>query len=231
MYLYDQDRTSGVSLGIGRLGDFGNSSKKTKPDPAKAIQLEGEINNLYAKARWSGVERNYEDWLKVRDENDPSKWSIHKKAAHAAMMLGKAHSRYTRLWTARSLLNLAQGASEERDLMNGQIKRLGDYWAHVGIHLTRGSDRSLVPKSIAATDGVSQAIALAKKELADEGKFNNFLPLGDFIISGQQIRLKDEWAWSRVWAVHLYQKKDGSFSIQLYPREPTSVVDPPLHLR
>ena len=139
MYLYDQDRTSGVSLGIGRLGDFGNSSKKTKPDPAKAIQLEGEINNLYAKARWSGVERNYEDWLKVRDENDPSKWSIHKKAAHAAMMLGKAHSRYTRLWTARSLLNLAQGASEERDLMNGQIKRLGDYWAHVGIHLTRGS--------------------------------------------------------------------------------------------
>jgi hypothetical protein len=114
--------------------------------------------------------------------------------------------------------------------MNGQIKRLGNYWAHVGIHLARGSDRSLVPKSIAATDGAIEAIASAKRKLADEGKFDNLLPLGEFILSGQQILLKDEWAWSRVWAVRLHQKKDGSFSIQLYPRRPTSEVNPPLHL-
>lgn len=229
MYIYNQGRTSGVSLGgIGRLDAFGKSAKKQTEQLAEAKRLEDEMTKLDAKDASSGVDRTYENWLKERDENDNTKWPIHQKAARAAMMLGNAGTGYKRLWTALALLKLAQGPSEERDKMNGQIKRLGDYWAHVSIHLARGSERSLVPKSIAATYGAMEAIALAKKKLADEGKFNNLLPLGDFILSGQPILLKDEWAWSRVGAVYLHQKKDGSFSIQLYPRRPTSEVDPPL---
>ena len=230
MYVYDQDRTSGVSTGIGRLDAFGKSQKKTAQESAEAKRLEDEMTKLAAKDVWSGVDRTYEDWLKVRDETDPTKWRIYQTAAKAAMKLGNAGTRYKRLWTALALLKLAQGPLEERDLMNGQVKRLGNYWAHVDIRLTRGSERSLVPKSIAATDGAIEAIALAKKKLVDEGKLNMLLPLGDFILSGQQILLKDEWAWSRVWAVFLNQKKDGSFSIQLYPRRPTSELDPPLHV-
>jgi len=236
MYVYDEDRTSGTSPGIGRLDAFGKSQKKTAQELAEAQRLEAEMTKLDAKHFWSGVDRTYKEWLKVRDETNPTKWRIHQIAADAAMQLGDAGTRYQRLWTALALLKRDTGPLEKhdlekRDLMNGQIWRLGNYWVQVDIHLARGSERSLVPKSIAATDGAIQALALAKKKLADEGKFNNLLPLGNFIISGQEIFLKDEWAWSRVWAVHLNQEKDGSFSVQLDPRRPTSEVHPPLHVR
>jgi hypothetical protein len=230
MYLYDQGRISGVPLGIGRLGDFGNSSKKTKPDPTEAQRLEGEIVKHDAKKNWSGVDRTYEEWLKVRDETDNTKWQIHQKAAYAAMMLGKAGTRYKRLWTALALLKLAQGPSEERDKMKKEIKLLGDNWAHVYIRLTRGSEASVVPADVQSVEGGSEAIKWAEEKLGKERLHNGLLPLGRFIISGQRIDLGINWAWSRVWTVNLIQKMDGSFGRIIYhPRGPTSEVDPPLY--
>ena len=122
MYMYDQGRTNSVALGIGRLDAFGKSPKKTAQELAEAQRLEVEIAKLAANGVWSGVDRTYENWLKVRDETDPTKWRIYQIAAHAAMMLGKAASRYFRLWTAVALLKLAQGPSEERDKMNKEMK-------------------------------------------------------------------------------------------------------------
>ncbi len=249
MYLYDQGQTSGVSLGIGRFDVFGKSPKKTESDLDKAIRFEEEIKKLRDKAInlwetergdatgfWNGVNRTYEEWLKVRNANDPTKWRIYQIAADAAVHLGDAGTWYKRLWTALDLFKRDNGPLEKRelearDLMNGHIWRLGNYWVQVNIHLARGADRSLEPKTLAATYGAIQAIALAKKKLTDEGKFSNLLPLGSFVLSGQQILLKDEWAWSRVWTVNLNQKKDGSFNIQLDPRTPTSKLHQPLYLR
>lgn len=230
MYLYDQGRTSGVSLGIGRLDAFGKSSKKkTAEELAKAIRFEEDINKHDAKANWRGVERAYEDWLKVRDENDPTKWPIYQKAAHAAMMLGKAASRYFRLWTAHAHIKSAQGPSEERDKMNKEMKLLGGKWAPVDIRLTRQSSASLEPVSVAASEGGSEAIKLAQEKLRTERKFACLLPLGSYSISGQPILLKEDMAWSRVWIARFYQKQDGSFWMQYVPRKSTSAVNPPLH--
>ena len=108
MYIYDQGRTSNLAVGIGQLDAFGKSQKKTAQQSAEARRLEDEINKLDARSAWSGVDKTYEEWLKVRDENDNTKWPIYQTAAHAAMILGKAASRYFRLWTAVALLNRAQ---------------------------------------------------------------------------------------------------------------------------
>jgi hypothetical protein len=232
MYLYDQGRTIGVSLGTGRLGDFGKSSKKTKPDPDEARRLKGEIDMQDAKNNWSGVDRTYEEWLKVRDETDNTQWQIHQKAARAAMMLGKAGTRYKRLWTALAFLKRAQGPSEDHDEMKKQIKLLGENWAHVNIRLTRGSEASVVPSDGNwSWEGGSEAIKLAQEKLGKEKLYNGLLPLGGYIISGQRINLGINRAWSLVWVVSFTQKMDGSFGEIFYPREPTSAVNPPLHLR
>lgn len=249
MYLYDQGRVSSVPLRIGRLDGFGKSPKKKESDLVQAIELEAQMKRLRDKAInlwetergdatgfWNGVSRNYEEWLKVRDETDPTKWRIFQIAADAAVHLGDAAAWYKRLWTALAHFKRDNGPLEKsdleaRDLMNDQIWRLSNYWAQVSIHLARGADRFLEAKSFAVTYGAIQAIALAKKKLADEGKFNNLLPLGSYILSGQQILIKDEWAWSRVWVVDLNQKQDGSFNIQPDPRRSASKLKQPLYIR
>ena len=229
MYVYDQDRTRGASPGIGWLDAFGKSQKKTAQQSAEARRLEDEINKLDAKNHWSGVEKTYEDWLKVRDEKDSTKWQIHQKAAHAAMMMGRAHWRYVRLWTALALLKLAQGPSEERDKMNKELKVLGDKWAFVVIRLTRKSSDSLEPLSVDAPEGGSEAIKYAQEKLRTERKFGGLLPLGHYRLSGQLISLKEDRANSRVWVSRFYQKNDGSFWMQYVSRKSTSEVNPPLH--
>jgi hypothetical protein len=233
MYLYDQDRTSGVSLGIGRLDAFGKSSKKkTAQELTESIRLEEEINKLAARAVWSGVDRTYEEWLKVRDANDPTKWPIYQIAAHAAMMLGKAASWYFRLWTAITLLKLAQGPSEEHDKMKEKMKLLGENWAHVYIRLTRGSEASVVPSAGNwSWEGGKEAIKLAEEKLGKERLYNGLLPLGLYTISGQPISLGINQTWSLVWTVSFTQKMNGSFAEIYYPRKPTSEVNPPLHVR
>jgi len=228
MYTYDQGQTS-VAPGIGRLDAFGKSPKKTAQASAEAKRLEDEMTKLAAKAAWSGVDRTYQEWLKVRDETDPTKWPIYQTAAHAAMMLGKADSRYFRLWTALALLKLAQGPSEERDNMNKEMKILGDKWAYVEIRLTRKSSDSLEPVSVDASEGGSEAIKLAQETLRTERKFFGSLPLGSYSISGQSISLAEDRAKSRVWKSLFYQKKDGSFWMLYVPRPSTSEVNPPLH--
>jgi hypothetical protein len=230
MYVYDQERTSGVS-GIGWLDAFGKSQKKKAEESAEAKRLEDEIVKLDAKstkAGWSGVDRTYEEWLKVRDENDNTKWTIHQKAAHAAKMLGKAGTRYKRLWTALALLKLAQGPSEERNKIREELKVLGDKWVHVGIQLTRKSSASLEYNASDRPVEEIEAIELAQKKLRTERMFNGLLPLGIYVISGQRVELFSSDSWSRVWAIHHYQKDDGTFRRLKYPRKPTSEVDPPL---
>jgi hypothetical protein len=230
MYIYDQGQTSSVAVGIGQLDVFGKSQKKTAQESAEATRLENEMTKLADKAAWSGVDRTYENWKKVRDENDNTKWPIYQLAAHAAMMLGKAASRYFRLWTALALLKLAQGPSEQHDKMNKEIKILGDKWALVDIRLTRKSDASLVPvPSIDARLGGSEAINLAQEKLRTDRKFAGLLPLGGYTIGGQPILLKEDMAWSRVWVTRFFQKQDGSFKLQYVPRKSTSEVNPPLH--
>jgi hypothetical protein len=229
MYIYDQGQTS-VALGFGQFDAFGKSPKKTAQDLAEARRLEDEMTKLAARAAWSGVESTYLDWKKVRDENDNTKWPIYQIAADAAMVLGKAASRYFRLWTALALLKLAQGPSEQHDKMNKEIKILGDKWALVDIRLTRKSDASLVPvPSIDARLGGSEAINLAQEKLRTDRKFAGLLPLGGYTIGGQPILLKEDMAWSRVWVTRFFQKQDGSFKLQYVPRKSTSEVNPPLH--
>ena len=228
MYIYDQGRTSNVAVGIGQLDVFGKSQKKTAQESAEAKRLEDEIAKLDAKKHWSGVERTYEDWLKVRDETDNTKWPIHQKAARAAMMLGKAGTRYKRLWTALALLKLAQGPSEEREKMKKELILLGEKWLPVRIHLTRKSSASLEYGAYDRPEGEIEAIKLAQEKLRTERTFDGLLPIGDYVISGQREFLASNHAWSRMWAIHYYQKNDGSFRKQFYPRRPTSEVDPPL---
>jgi hypothetical protein len=233
MYLYDQGRTSSVALGIGQLDAFGKSpNKKTAQDLAEAKRLEDEMAKLDAKGNWSGVDRTYENWLKVYDETDINKWPIHQKAACAAMKLGKAGTRYMRLWSALQLLKRDNRPLEERDKMEKEKKQLGDEWVHVIIRLTRGSEASVVPNALNwPLEGGSEAIKFAEETLGKERVHSGLLPLGTYTISGQWFQFGIDWAWSRVWYVLLNQKKDGSFSSLFYPREPTSEADPPLHLR
>lgn len=230
MYTYDQGQTSSVALGIGRLDAFGKSPKKKKAEEsAEAKRLEAEMSKLAVKAAWSGVDRTYKEWLKVRDETDITKWPIHQMAAQAAMMLGKADSRYVRLWIALALLNRAQGPLEERDKISKELKLLGDKWAYVEIRLTRKSSDSLEPVSVDASEGGTETIRLAQEKLRAERKFFGSLPLGTYSISGQSISLKEDRANSHVWKSLFYKKKDGSFWMLYVPRPPTSEVNPPLH--
>jgi hypothetical protein len=221
MYIYDQGRISGAPLGIGQLDALGKSNKNS------AIQLEDEIAKLDAKKHWSGVDRTYEEWLKVGDE----KWAIHQKAARAAMMLGKADTRYKRLWTAHAFIKDAEGPSGERDKMKKELILLGDKWLHVVIHLTRKSSASLEQPGggYDRPEGENEAIKLAQEKLRIDRTFDGLLPIGDYVISGQRQFLASNHSWSRVWAIHYYQTKDGFFEKKFYWRRPTSAVDPPLH--
>ena len=251
MYIYDQGRTSSVPLGIGRLGDFGKSTKQTEPDPAQAIRLEEQIRTRHAKAKrldqeaeekgvpaplglWNGVNSDYEAWLQVRDETDKTKWPIHQMAAEAAMKRGDALSRYCRVVRALFLLKRAGGPAEERTALEKDRKDLEENWARVDIHLRRRLQSDIIypvpPGGISRGDGRA-AFKWASERLRERGKFNGLLPLamwGRFSIDGQEISLEPDCALSLALVARLIQKRDGTFEKpECKPRPATAELNPP----
>jgi hypothetical protein len=248
MYIYDQGRTSSMPLGIGQLAGFGKSPKKTEPDPAQAILLEEQIRTLGAKARqldekgtegavpmgfWNGVNSAYENWLKVRDANDNTKWPIHQMAAGAAMKMGDALSRYRRISIALYLLRHAGGLTEEHTTLEKEKKDLDENWARVDIHLKRRLQSDIIypvpPRGISRGDGRA-AFKWASEKLREERKFDGLLPLamwGRFSIEGQEISLEPDCALLRTSVVRVVQKGDGTFKIDCIPRPVTAERNPP----
>ena len=249
MYIYDQGRTSSVPLGIGRLDGFGKSPKKTEPNPARARQLEEQMNTLVAKARqldekgtegaaapmgfWNGVNSAYEDWLQVCDKTDMTKWPIHQMAAEAAMKRGDAISRYRRVTIAFSLLKHADGPAEERARLKAEREDLEGNWARVDIHLRRRLQSDIIypvpPKGISRGDGRA-AFRWASEKLREGRKFNGLLPLamwGRFSIDGQELSLEPDCALLRASVVRVVQKNDGTFKINCIPRPATAEINPP----
>lgn len=243
MYIYDQGRTCIVSLGIGQLDAFGNSRKnKTEPDPAMARQLEEQMNTLAAKARqleekgtegaapmgfWNGVNSAYENWLKVRDANDNTKWPIHQIAAEAAMKRGDALSRYRRVWIALNLLKHAGGPVAELARLKTEKENLEGNWALVDLRLMRKLKGDLEYPHRGFSRGDSRAaFKWASEKLSERRRFNGLLPLELFIIDGQEISLADSCALSLASVVRVFQKRDGTFEIDCKPRPATVEINP-----
>ncbi len=248
MYIYDQSRPGSVPLGIGRLGGFGKSPKKTEPDPAEATRL---IKTRHAQAKrldqeaeekgmpapplglWNGVDSAYEDWLKVSNAYDQTQWPIHQMAAEAAKKRGDAISRYRRVTIALRLLKLANGPAEDRAQLEEERKDLEENWARVDIHLRRKLQNDIIyplpPGGIRRGDGRA-AFKWASEKLREERKFNGLLPLkmwGRFSIEGQEISLEPDCALSRVSIVHVLQNNEGAFKIDCIPRPATAERNPP----
>jgi len=246
MYIYDQGRTSSVPVGIGQLGGFGKSPKKTESDLHQAIELEVQMKRLRdkainlwetergdAKGFWNGVNSNYEKWLKVRDKADMSKWPIHQMAAEAAKEMGDAFSRYCRVVKALSLLKHADGPAEKRTKLKEERTDLEEYWARVDIHLKRRLQNDILypvpPGGISRGDGRA-AFKWASEALRESRKFNGLLPLavwGRFSIDGQEISLEPNCALSRALVVRLLQKRDGTFETDCEPRPSTTYINIP----
>jgi len=237
MYIYDQGRTSGVSLGIGRLDAFGKSPKRMRvkverttftPNQAqstfyasqmdtraaKAIRVEESVGKQAAKAAWKGVDDAYIEWSKVKYIlKDDESWKIYKLAAHAAEQLGDAASRYKRLQSAISLYPPSE-PPEEAAKLRSEINDLDVNWASVEIRLTRKSGKTL--KLVGGPERRPERIAAiewAREKLRNERKFTGMLPLGRYSISGQDISLEKSMASSFLYLVRIWQKRDGSFEI------------------
>jgi len=237
MYLYDQGRTSSVSLGIGRLDAFSKSpermhvkverttvtpnqaqslyyARKMDTLAAKARRVEQSMGKQAAKAAWKGVDDAYREWSKVKYimRHDES-WKTYKLAAHAAEQLGDAASRYRRLQSAVTDFSPSE-PPEEAAKMRLEINDLDVNWANVEIRLTRKSEKSLelVGGPESRPDRMA-AIEWAREKLRNERKFTGMLPLGRYSISGQDISLEKSMASSLVFLVRIWQKSEGSFEI------------------
>lgn len=250
MYIYGQGLTSGVFLERGRLGDFGKSSKKTEPDPERAIQLEEQLRTKYANAKrldqeaeekkipaplgfWNGVDRDYQEWLTVSNAYDKTKWAFHKMAAEAAMKRGDAISRYRRVAIALLLLTGAKGPAEEIARLKRQREDLEGNWARVNIHLRRRLQGDIIypvaPRVIYRGDERA-AFKWASEKLREGKKFNGLLPLemwGRFSIDGKEISLKENCALIHASVVHVLEDRDGTFKTDCRPRLATAELNPP----
>ncbi len=242
MYIYDQSRTSVVSLGIGRLDAFAKSSKKTVPEPAEALRHLVEMWKLKDRDAWSGVDSHFLEWRKVRDKDNLGEgykkgWEIYQLAAQAAMMLGDAASRYQRLITAmiltardRELNAIGSGAKKDmvlRDLLTGKLD-LENNWVDVDISLLRKSEGRLQRTNgpfTAEEKDRNAAFELAKKILRNEKKFQGLLPIGDYTIDGEAVSLGTKFKIPRWKKAIIWQKRNRPLDPQLESREPSMPLE------
>jgi len=245
MYIFDQGRTSGVSLGIGRLDAFGKTrKKKTGPDPAEALRHLVEMWKLKDRDAWSGVESHFLEWRKVRDKDNlgggyKKGWEIYQLAAQAAMVLGDAASRYQRLITAMVLTvcdpelnaseSMARAKKDEvlKDLLKDKLD-LEENWVDVDIRLPRKSEGNLK-----RADGLftreegdrSAAFERAKRILRNQKEFQGLLPIGDYTIDGEKVPLGTTWTIPRWKKASIRKKSNRPLDRQLKSKEPPMWLD------
>ena len=205
MYIRQQIKPADISPSPGWLGDIAAT-------PAEAVRLKDEMEKLAVKNTWSGVERSYQDWLKL---NVVADWEVYRLAAYAARALCCGTAYYLRLI-------LALGANPPPD----KVQEITDEklsierrWAHVDIRLRRKAKGDLQPVGGLPLDpSEARTIRRAQKELKEKGKFDDLLPAISYTIDGYPVSLGSGFAISSgVSVVNIDQKGDGSFQLKLKP--------------
>jgi hypothetical protein len=207
MYIHQKVELAGISPGVGWLGDLAAS-----PDKAEVERLKEQMRKLAVENKWRGVERSYQDWLKLNAAVD---WEFYFPAVGAAKDLGCGTVRYLRLIRALG----ANPPSEVARLLAADKKEMELGWAHVDIRLRRKATGDLqAVEGLPFAADKSKAIARAQKELKEKGKFDDLLPAIPYTIDGHAVPLGPDFAISRgVSVVNIDQKGDGAFQFQSKP--------------
>jgi len=161
---------------------FGGSSYALTPTEAETHRLSEEIARLSQKAAWSGVDRNYEALMALKDADISAQAHLH--GAHAAQALGDidlANTRATRALSAsRSDPKTLQEASEwVADFMInfGEVK-IELSVAYRGDPIIRPRDPVFAPRTRAVLDRASE-------QLAEHRVFQGSIPNGRYEIGDQ----------------------------------------------
>lgn len=156
-------------------------------DQAEAYRLEQEIKRLADRNAWAGVERAYEDLVKLDAQVSVE---IHNIGAQSARFLGKTYEVYSRLERAQAIEPNEQTAAdlEGFDAQYGRVRIKGD--ARRRPELTR--------EQMPFPPDQRKSIEWAQRVVSETGSFEGMLPLGEYQIAGKAFTVEAGPEWQDV---------------------------------
>ncbi|TNE92298.1 MAG: hypothetical protein EP330_02225 [Deltaproteobacteria bacterium] len=156
-------------------------------DQAEAYRLEQEIKRLADRNAWAGVERAYEDLVKLDAQVSVE---IHNIGAQSARFLGKTYEVYSRLERALAIEQDEQNASDLAgiDAQYGRVRIKGDPRRRP----------ELIRAQMPFLPDQRKSVEWAQRVVAETGSFEGMLPSGDYEIAGKAFTVAPGAEWQDV---------------------------------
>lgn len=146
---------------------------------AEAQRLRDEMEKLAKKNAWPGVERTYQKLIALKGITPTG--DDHYHGAQAARATGDVAAVLDRLKKAK-----AAGHANVADWI-GDIER---NYGQVQIKKQKKSNRELKPAAMPFAPDQRSAIEFAAARIAKKGKFEGWLPKGDYTLGDQKFTVK-----------------------------------------